>query len=90
MEEPLSQEVLLRGEESMADGALIGLALGNAIADSTFRQIMGYKLLSDENRVNDGIGMALLMNNSTPVVPTLYRKTIKIKKENNRCITFTE
>lgn len=63
----------------MTDGALIGLALGNAIADSTFRNIIGYKLLADENRVNDGIGMALLMNNSTPVVPT-HTSTIKIKR----------
>ena len=64
----------------MTDGALIGLALGNAIADSTFRRIIGYKLLQDENRVNDGIGMALLMNNSTPVIPT-YSSTIKIKRK---------
>ena len=64
----------------MTDGALIGLALGNAIADSTFRQIMGYKLLSDENRINDGIGMALLMDNSTPAIPT-YSSTIKIKRK---------
>lgn len=52
----------------MTDGALIGLALGNAIADSTFRDIIGVKLLADENKVNDGIGMALLMNNSNPIV----------------------
>lgn len=62
----------------MTDGALIGLALGNAIADGTFRQIMGYKLLSDENRVNDGVGMALLMSNTNTIptvqAPTLYRK----------------
>ena len=62
----------------MTDGALIGLALGNAIADSTFRNIIGYKLLQDENRGNDGIGMTLLMSNTNPIptiqVPTLYRK----------------
>ena len=62
----------------MTDGALIGLAMGNAIADSTFRQIIGMKLLADENRGNDGVGMALLMNNN-PIIqpPTLgnnYRK----------------
>ena len=62
----------------MTDGALIGMAMGNAIADSTFRQIIGMKLLSDENRGNDGVGMALLMNNN-PIIqpPTLgnnYRK----------------
>lgn len=62
----------------MTDGALIGMAMGNAIADSTFRQIIGMKLLADENRGNDGVGMALLMNNQ-PIIqpPTLgsnYRK----------------
>ena len=62
----------------MTDGALIGMAMGNAIADSTFRQIIGMKLLADENRGNDGVGMALLMNNN-PIIqpPTLgsnYRK----------------
>ena len=62
----------------MTDGALIGLAMGNAIADSTFRQIIGMKLLADENRGNDGVGMALLMSNK-PIIqpPTLgsnYRK----------------
>jgi hypothetical protein len=62
----------------MTDGALIGLAMGNAIADSTFRQIIGMKLLADENRGNDGVGMALLMNNNPIIQPqTLgsnYRK----------------
>lgn len=62
----------------MTDGALIGMAMGNAIADSTFRQIIGMKLLADENRGNDGVGMALLMSNK-PIIqpPTLgnnYRK----------------
>ena len=62
----------------MTDGALIGMAMGNAIADSTFRQIIGMKLLADENRGKDGVGMALLMNNN-PIIqpPTLgsnYRK----------------
>ena len=62
----------------MTDGALIGLALGNAIADSTFRNIIGYKLLKDEERGNDGVGMALLMSNIKPIptiqTSTLYRK----------------
>ena len=49
------------------DGVLLAHAFGNAMSDQVFRQIMGYKLLSDENRVNDGIGMALLMNNTNPI-----------------------
>ena len=63
----------------MTDGALIGLALGNAIADSTFRNIIGYKLLQDEERGNDGVGMALLMSSSSPTIkpmiqpPTFHR-----------------
>ena len=62
----------------MTDGALIGLALGNAIADQTFRNIIGYKLLKDEESGNDGVGMALLMSNTNPInnpmiqPPTLY------------------
>ena len=51
----------------MTDGALIGLALANAIADQTFRNIIGYKLLKDEERGNDGVGMALLMGNMNPI-----------------------
>lgn len=50
----------------MTDGALIGLALGNAIADQTFRNIIGFKLLQDDNKTNDGVGMALIMNDSNP------------------------
>lgn len=52
----------------MTDGALIGLALGNAIADSTFRNIIGYKLLKDEEKGNDGVGLALLMSNTSPSI----------------------
>ena len=48
------------------NGALIGMAMGNMMADQTFRNIIGYKLLQDENRSNDGIGMALIMNDSNP------------------------
>lgn len=63
----------------MTDRALIGIAMGNAIADSTFRQIIGMKLLADENRGNDGVGMALLMNNNPtviqpPILGSNYRK----------------
>lgn len=57
----------------MTDGALIGLALGNAIADQTFRNIIGYKLLKDEEKVNDGIGMALLMSNSNPSIKPMVK-----------------
>lgn len=52
----------------MTDGALIGLAMGNIMADNTFRNIIGFKLLQDENRGNDGVGMALLMSNTNPVI----------------------
>lgn len=59
----------------MTDGALIGLAMGNAIADSTFRQIIGMKLLNNEKKLDDGVGMALLMNNNPTVIqpPTYIR-----------------
>lgn len=57
----------------MTDGALIGLALGNAIADQTFRNIIGYKLLKDEERGNDGVGMALLMSNSSPTIKPMIQ-----------------
>ena len=49
------------------DGILLAHAFGNMMGDQVFRQIMGYKLLSDENRVNDGIGITLLMNNTNPI-----------------------
>ena len=48
------------------EGALIGMAMGSMMADQTFRNIIGYKLLQDENRSNDGVGMALIMNDSNP------------------------
>ena len=57
----------------MTDGALIGLALGNAIADQTFRNIIGYKLLADENKSNDGIGMTLIMNNTNPTIKPMVK-----------------
>lgn len=73
MEEPVQQEVLLKGEDIMTDGALIGLALGNAIADNTFRNIIGYKLLKDEEKGNDGVGMALLMSSSSPTIKPMIQ-----------------
>lgn len=57
----------------MTDGALIGLALGNAIADSTFRNIIGYQLLKDEERGNDGVGMALLMSSPSPTIKPMIQ-----------------
>ena len=57
----------------MTDGALIGLALGNAIADQTFRNIIGYKLLKDEEKGNDGVGMALLMSNTNPAIKPMVQ-----------------
>lgn len=48
------------------EGALIGLAMGNMMGDQVFRQVIGYKLLQDENKSNDGVGMALIMNDSNP------------------------
>lgn len=50
----------------MTDGALIGMAMGNMMADQTFRNIIGFKLLQDDNKTNDGVGMALIMNDSNP------------------------
>lgn len=50
----------------MNDGALIGLAFGNIMADQTFRNIIGFKLLQDDNRSNDGIGLAMIVNDSNP------------------------
>lgn len=48
------------------EGALIGMAMGNMMADQTFRNIIGFKLLQDDNKNNDGVGMALIMNDSNP------------------------
>ena len=57
------------------DGVLLATAFGNMMADQTFRQIIGMALLQDENRGNDGVGMALLMNNNPTVIqpPTYIR-----------------
>ena len=48
------------------NGAMLGVALSNAMNDQVFRNIIGFKLLQDDNKVNDGVGMALIMNNSSP------------------------
>lgn len=48
------------------DGILMATAFGNMMADQTFRNIIGFKLLQDDNKTNDGIGMTLIMNNSNP------------------------
>lgn len=50
----------------MNDGALIGMAMGQMMADQTFRNIIGFKLLQDDNRSNDGIGLAMIANDSNP------------------------
>lgn len=57
------------------NGVLLTTAFGNMMADQTFRTIIGMKLLQDENRGNDGVGMALLMNNNPTVIqpPTYIR-----------------
>lgn len=65
-------------ENNSLSGAMLGVALSNAMNDQVFRQIIGMKLLADENRVNDGVGMALLMNNNPiiqpPILGSNYRK----------------
>lgn len=48
------------------DGILLSQAFGNMMADQTFRNIIGFKLLQDDNKANDGIGMAMIINNSSP------------------------
>lgn len=50
----------------MNDGALIGMAMGNLMGDQVFRNIIGFKLLQDDNKGNDGVGLALIANNSNP------------------------
>lgn len=61
----------MKGEINMMEnnnlsGAMLGVALSNAMNDQVFRNILGFKLLQDENKANDGVGMALIMNNSSP------------------------
>lgn len=55
------------------DGILMATAFGNMMADNTFRNIIGMKLLADENRVNDGVGMALLMSSSNPTIQPMVK-----------------
>lgn len=59
----------------MTDGALIGVALSNAMNDKVFRTVLGYALLNNEKKLDDGVGMALLMNNNPTVIqpPTYIR-----------------
>lgn len=57
----------------MNDGALIGMAMGSMMADSTFRNIIGYKLLKDEEKGNDGVGLALLMSNQNPAIKPMVQ-----------------
>ena len=46
--------------------SMLYVALSNAMNDQVFRQVIGFKLLQDDNKNNDGVGMALIMNNSNP------------------------
>lgn len=48
------------------NGILLSKAFGNMMADQTFRNIIGFKLLQDDNKANDGVGIALIMNDSSP------------------------
>ena len=77
MEEPLPQEILLKGDYIMLnngnDGFLMSMAFGNMMADNTFRNIIGMKLLADENKSNDGIGMALMMNSTAPTIKPMVQ-----------------
>lgn len=54
-------------ENNSLSGAMLGVALSNAMSDSVFRQVLGFKLLQNEKASDDGIGMALLMNNTNPI-----------------------
>lgn len=53
-------------ENNSLSGAMLGVALSNAMNDQVFRNVIGFKLLQDDNKTNDGIGMALIMNDSNP------------------------
>ena len=59
------------------NGALFGIAMGKMMADDTFRNIMGMKLLQDDNKMNDGIGMALLMDSKPPISAAVQPLTLK-------------
>lgn len=48
------------------DGILLASAFGSMMGDQVFRNIIGFKLLQDDNRSNDGIGLAMIANDSNP------------------------
>lgn len=52
--------------EGLDSGALLGMAMGNMMADQTFRNIIGFKLLQDDNKQNDLVGMYMIQNDSNP------------------------
>lgn len=47
-------------------GALLGMAMGNMMADQVFRNIIGFKLLQDDNKNNDAVGLMMIANDSNP------------------------
>ena len=60
-------------ENNSLSGAMLGVAVSNAMNDQIFRQVLGYKLLQDENKGNDGVGMALLMSNTSPTIKPMIQ-----------------
>ena len=60
-------------------GALMGMALGGAMGDQVFRNIMGFKLLQDDNKNNDVVGLYLIANDSNP-----FRDTNKFMPKYSR------
>ena len=60
-------------ENNSLSGAMLGVVLSNAMNDQIFRQVLGYKLLQDENKGNDGVGMALLMSNTSPTIKPMIQ-----------------
>ena len=65
-------------ENNGLSGAMLGVALSNAMNDKVFRTVLGYALLNNEKKLDDGVGMALLMNNNPIIQPPIlgnnYRK----------------
>lgn len=53
-------------ENNSLNGAMLGVALSNAMNDQVFRNVLGYALLQNEKKLDDGIGMTLIMNDSNP------------------------
>lgn len=47
-------------------GALLGMAMGGLFADQVFRNIVGFKLLQDDNKNNDAMGLMMIANDSNP------------------------